>query len=193
MNTCSIVAVGCLYTVEKINCPDSENSLYTSKHHLLQQYKISVICLHEYLKYNLGQNFESHSTQLNLCSGAEAALIGWFDWTCCGCTCAHQSQPARCDSDLVWQFYGTGLKLWMYFLYSPLISHQLTTHKIHIITFWFSFSSHLCIQFSPIFLFLLEVSCSYISTVRLVHDRLRAMCTWWPGVSVLYRMIILIF
>lgn len=64
--------------------------------------------------------------------------------------------------------------VWSYgciFCTTPLIGHQLTTHKIHLITFWFSFSSRLCIKFSPIFVFLLKVSCCFVSTVGLVHDK----------------------
>lgn len=103
---------------------------------------------------------------------AEACLTGLVVDACVCLSALTENQPARLDSDLVWQFYGTRQKLWMYILYSPLISHQLTTHKRRIITFWFSFSSCLCIKFSPIFLFLLEVSCSYISTVG-------QACSWW--------------
>lgn len=63
----------------------------------------------------------------------ELALL-WIHVCACVCT---KNQPVQCDSDFVWQFYGIGLKLWMCFLHRPpLIRHQLTTHKIHIITFW---------------------------------------------------------
>lgn len=103
---------------------------------------------------------------------AAACLTGLVVDACVCLSALTENQPARLDSDLVWQFYGTRQKLWMYILYSPLISHQLTTHKRRIITFWFSFPSCLCIKFSPIFLFLLEVSCSYISTVS-------QPCSWW--------------
>lgn len=77
----------------------------------------------------------------------------------------------------------------MHFLHPhTFIRQQLTTHKVHIITFWFSFSSYLCIKFSPIFFFLLKVSCCFISPVGLVHDKGRATGKLWPGGG--WRMII---
>lgn len=57
---------------------------------------------------------------------------------------------------------------------------------MHIITFRFLFSSCLYIKFSPISLFLLEVSCSYISSVGLIHDVGQATCTQWCAESAFF-------
>lgn len=184
MNTHSIVAAGCLHTGEKINCPDVAKRLPTCSF-LETQCICSAICLYDFsfrCLFLRAEFWKSHHNLTNLGVMVQWGLTGLVVDACLRLGVHTKNQQAQCDTDFVWQFYGTSLKLWMYFLHFPLISHQLTTHKIRIIKFWFSFSSCLCIKFSPISTFLFEVSCSYISTARLFHDKGQTTCTWLAGV-----------
>lgn len=105
----------------------------------------------------------------------------------CAWVCSLKARQLNVTLILFDRFTAPGWSYGCIFCTPPFISFQLTTHKILIITFWFSFSSHVCIKFSPISLFLLTVSCSYTSLALLVHDKSQAACTRWPGVRAVDR------